>query len=143
MTRDSATFVDNLEAVVEDVAQFGAEVVEMVVDRLMPDGRPFWMEKKTADQMLMEYTMNLRGNPEAWAAKIREIVEQLMKSLNGLPDDVIASAHPYNIAIAVAIQHSARMEQLLRKQEEEALRPSSSPPPEEMMDDDAGTDERV
>ncbi len=68
------------------------------------------------------YRKELRGNPAAWTQKIEQIAETVRMNLanSGLTEDMIAQAHPYDIAVSYAIKYSARLEGLLREDEEMA-----------------------
>lgn len=110
------TAIDEMEAVVEEVVEILSEEIEMIVDTLAPDGRPFGQELKTPDEQLSEYRV-IRNDVEGWklwvSNKALEITEQL--KLGGVAEDKIQALNPLNIALAFMFDYSTRMEKLLEE----------------------------
>lgn len=135
------TFISHAEEIVDDVAQWGIDRVNLIVEALAPDGRPFGMERRSQREELEEYMQLYRGNPEAWLGKVEDMVTRITTILTdaGVQQDDIAKVHPYSIAQAWALHYSARMEKLLRKSEEKAREETLRPLPtdEEVEVDDA------
>ena len=94
------TFIDDLEAVVDEVAQWGADEVVAVINALAPDGRPFGAVKKDIEQQLTEYRL-LRNDVNAWmvwiSQKATELTGTLMQA--SIDPDTINAVNPVNIAI--------------------------------------------
>ena len=113
---DGDTFVDDLERIVGLVSDWAVDTVNMVVEELSPDGRPFGMRQLTDHERLTEH-VELRGNPEAWENWINERVLQIIQTLegSGIAPDRIAAIQPYDIMAAHAIDYSREMEQLISK----------------------------
>ena len=110
------------ENVVEDVAQRAAKIVERAMDAFAPDGRPFGMEERTDDERLDNYLQQgLHDNPDAALNWIRTHVAEVQQRLQGMPEDVIASIHPFDLVQRAAIVYSANMEELLRKRQDKEL----------------------
>ena len=110
------TFVDEAEAIVEEVATQLAKEIEAVVDALAPDGRAYGMEKKSVDEQLDDYRKirNDVGSWQVWISnKTMEISQQLQQG--GVVQDKIEAINPLKIAIAYANDYSARMEKLLQE----------------------------
>lgn len=139
------TFIDSAEHIVDEVAEWGIEFVEKVVDSLAPDGRAYGMEKRSQKELVREYNESLRGNPDAWRQWIEERATRIVTLLQEqqVPEEEIVSVHPYSIAEKYAVAYSAQMERRLRKEEEKAreetLRPLPSPVLEEQADGDEET----
>lgn len=110
------TFVDELEAVVQDVSSQIAQEIEDVVNTLAPDGRALNQEVKSMDEKLLEYR-TIRNDVEAWklwiSQKAMEITGKLQMS--GVGPDKIAAVNPLKIAIAYMQQYSAEMEREIEK----------------------------
>ena len=134
------SFIADQEEIVDEVAKWGVAYVNQVVDAISPDGRPFGMEPKTEEQQLLDYINNYRGNPDAWANRIRTTATQIQQMLlqKGVTPDKIPSVHPFDIAEDMAMDYSIRMENLLAKTQDkarkgsESLRPTPSPDIEEV-----------
>ena len=107
------SFIDLLEEVVEEASDWATEQVQVIVDLLAPDGRPFGMEEKSDEEQLAEY-QQLRGQPEAWAQWIQERVDVVVGDLatSGVDPEKIAGIKPYAVVEAYALKYSARMEKL-------------------------------
>jgi len=115
------TFIDELEDIVDIVADWCAEVVNDTVAKLSTNGRPFMMSEKDPQQQLAEY-MILINSPDPQMAfvnyidgKARDIIARLMAS--NIPENEIVSIHPYDIAARHVIIWSAEMEALRAKYE--------------------------
>ena len=110
------SFISEIETVVEEVADWGADLVERAVNALAPDGRPFGYVELDDQEQILAY-MDMRGNPEAWAKYIGDLAGQLMMKLQeaAVPPDEIKAIHPIDIAIKFAIQYSYDMEALIAR----------------------------
>ena len=110
------TAIDEMEAIVEEVVDKLAEEIEMVVNTLAPDGRPFGQELKSTEEQLIEYR-GIRNDVEAWklwvSNKALQITEQL--KMGGVGEDKIMALNPLNIALAYMFEYSSRMEKLLEE----------------------------
>jgi len=110
------TFVDELEEVVQEVADILAEEIQEIIDALAPDGRPFGQEKKSIEEQLIEYR-GIRNDVEEWkqwiSNKAMEITGRLQ--VDGVEQEKINAINPLNIAIAFMIDYSTRMEQELQE----------------------------
>ena len=109
-----STFIEDMEALVDIVSDWGVDVVLDSVAQLTKDGRPFGAELRSSEIQMEDY-MKLRGNPEAFAkhidSKARDLITQLTEE--GIAEEDIASIHPYDIAIKFAIDWSYDMEKKL------------------------------
>lgn len=114
------TFIDEIEDVAEIVAEDLYHIVEGMTDALAPDGRPLGMRKQSEREQLRDYVQTLRGNPDAWVQRVRDIATEITQSLVGQPPEVVASVHPYSIAMGLMWEHSARMEARLKREEAKA-----------------------
>ena len=110
------TYVDDLEKVVEEVSDWALEQVDLVLDALSPDGRPFGMEELSMEQQAADY-MNIVGQPEAWAQWITDKAQVIITRLEGVAVDPldIQTIQPFKIATMMAMDYSARMEAYLAK----------------------------
>lgn len=115
------SFVDDLELTIDELAEWGVDYINSIVDVLMPDGRGFGQKKLSEDEQMSEY-MKLRGDPAAWQNWITERVSAIQQSLtnSGLTEDVIAQAHPYDIVLSYALRYSSRLEGLLGEDSQKA-----------------------
>jgi len=136
------TFVDWTEEMIDSVVQSLADDVDMLMDTLAPDGRPYGQEPMGEREKLQKYEAEYRGNPDAWSNLIRTQVAALNERLQsrGLPQDKILSGHLYNAVIAQAVKYSAGMERKIQKRDEvPASAMSGLPiPPEEVEDGGPG-----
>ena len=116
------TFVRDIEEAVEELADWTVETVNEIIGEIMADGKPFFLEPKTELEELEEYA-GVRGNPEAWTKWIAEQTGAIIMELqdSAVAPDLIISVHPVDIAQKVAIDWSARMEDLLLKPEYQLL----------------------
>ena len=110
------TYVDDLEKVVEEVSDWALMQVDLVMETLSPDGRPFGMEELSMEEQAAEY-MNIVGNPQAWAAWITEKAQAIIVKLEGVGVDPldIQTIQPFKIASMMAMDYSARMEAYIGK----------------------------
>lgn len=141
----ATSFISHAEEIIDDVAHWGVEYINGVVDALSPDGRPFGMEKRTQRDQLRDY-MQLRGNHAAWGQWIEERAQRIRTLLQEarIDEEEINSVHPYSIVEAFAIQYSDRMERLLSREEARAREEAPSPFPlteDEVEDYGSGSDE--
>ncbi len=138
-----STTVDDMEQISEQVVRKLFSDYEAIMEKLMPDGRPF-MQLVLEDEDKIEHYEKLRGNPEAWGEFITLQTEEIVAKLQGLAPDIISAVHPVDVAIRMAIDYSSRMEAILGSQnegdEQEPL-----PLPDNTQEDDVngtGTDDR-
>lgn len=110
------TFIDELEAVVEEVAERAAREIQEIVDTLAPDGRPFGQDRKSLEEQLIEYR-NIRNDTAAWklwiSNKALEITGKLQ--VDGIDQEKINALNPLRIAIAFMVDYSTRMEKELQE----------------------------
>ena len=110
------SFVADLESVVNEVAQWGANEVKAVYNALAPDGRPYGTVEKPLEEQLATYRI-MRNDVQAWSAwigfKATEITNQLMQK--GIQPDTINALDPLNIALIYATDYATRMEKELSK----------------------------
>lgn len=117
------TYIDVLEAVVEDVGKWGAQQVELVIQALAPDGRAFGDKKLTRREQLYVYMTKYRGRKEAWDEWIEQRVQRVMNELTqaGVPEQDALAIHPYNLAQVAALKYSIEMEKLLTEETNKAM----------------------
>jgi len=105
------TAVSEIELVVKEVAERCANDVQLIVNTLAPDGRPFGQELKSLDEQLDEYRI-IRNDVEAWKVwisnKALSISEQL--KLGGVSEEKVVAINPLNVALAFMMDYSSRME---------------------------------
>ena len=110
------TYVDRVEQVVDEVADWAMAQIDAVTNALAPNERPFGMDKLSTEEQIAQY-LQLRGDSNAWAqfiqAKATEVIESLGAS--GISQEDIASVHPYEIVGSFLLKHSAEMEALIAK----------------------------
>lgn len=119
---NSTTWVDFTEEMIAEVVSELADDVELVMEVLSPDGRPYGQKEMDDEAKVAKYVQDYRGQPEAWANLARTQVQQAQQQLQqmGLPPDKIMAAHLHNEVLARAFAYSFEMEQLIKKQEESA-----------------------
>lgn len=133
---------------VEEVSQEGLSIYETILDTLAPDGRPFGKEPESKKEQLDTYLRMYRGNPEAWADYMRNIVQLVQTEMAEAAPELAAAAHPYNIAQALAMEYSYKMERLFLAEqekyaamaEEPGIATSEVPPSIDLVTDDDGGD---
>lgn len=115
------------ESAIRDIVKDLADDIEYVTDTFMPDGKKFRQDKLTDDEALDKYLeAGLHDNPEAASNFIRQNVMKITGKLAqyGIPQELWASAHPYDIAQAAALKFSYKMENLLREREDKTAQES-------------------
>lgn len=108
------------EGVIDDIVQDLANDIEFITDTLMPDGKKFRQDKMSDDEALDRYLQSgLHDNPQAAAEWIRNGVMAITNKLQqyGVPPEMWAAAHPYDIVQAAGFKFSYKMETLLRERE--------------------------
>lgn len=117
--RHNPTFNDQAEMIIEDTAEWGANLVEALITNLMPDGRMFGQEKMTEREQARAYVEKLRGNGAAWQQFIEDRVQIVRSTLLqfGLGEDVVKQAHPYNIVQMATMAFSRKMERILGREQ--------------------------
>lgn len=110
------SFVTEVEGVVDELADWVVETILMIIDNIMPDGKPFFKELPSEEDQLKQY-YTIRGNQEEWVKWIGQQASDIILELqdSAVPPDMILSVHPLDIAQKAAIQWSADMEDLIRK----------------------------
>lgn len=110
---------------VQEVVDWTVAYVNFAYAELAPDGRPFGQEKLKPEDELHQYIYGspmlpdgtqksppLRGNPQGWEQWMRDRVAKVQETMSGMPADIIAAAHPWDIVQRYAYKYSARMERL-------------------------------
>lgn len=111
------TFVDITEEMINSLAEDIDIYIDSVIEALMPDGRPFGMEKKTTAEELEDY-MKLRGNASAWWEWMATRYDYLKsKMAEVIPEDQQALLHPWDIVYRHAMNFSSKMEKEYRRQQ--------------------------
>lgn len=108
------------EDIIDDIVQDLANDIEFITDTLMPDGKKFRQDKMSDDEALDKYLASgLHDNPQAAADWIRNGIMAITSKLQqyGVPPEMWAAAHPYNIVQAAGYKFSYKMENLLRERE--------------------------
>lgn len=119
--QDKKTFVDVTEEMLEVLAEDVDMYIDSVIEALMPDGRPFGMEKKSPAEELSDY-MELRGNAMAWWEWMATRYDYIKTKMNEmLPPDKQALMHPWDIVFRYAMNFSAKMEKEYQKQQKKML----------------------
>jgi hypothetical protein len=110
------TYMSDLESVIDVVADWMVKTVNLVTETLMPDDRPFGHVEQSPQEQLDEY-FKFRGNQEAWAVYIGDLINQSNKKLqdSGLNPEQIQAVHVEDIIQKTALMYSYEMEELLRK----------------------------
>ena len=110
-----ASFVRDLEEIIEIVSDWGLDIINTVVDKLTEGGPPFDTIELTPAEQMEEY-MKFRGNPQAWLQELNKRAEALTQKLSesGLDQSTIESIHPYNAAFLLLASHSYEMETKLQ-----------------------------
>lgn len=108
--------MDTLEEVIEEVSDWAVEIIQDILNALMPDGRPFMKYLPTEEDRLIEY-YGLRNNPEAWTKWVAEQAANIIMELqdSGVDPEAINSVHPPDIAARFALIFSLEMEELISK----------------------------
>ena len=120
LPKKNQTWPEEVEDMIDAVARSVADDIEFIVDSFMPDGRRFRERSLSVDEQLEMYLKEgLRDSPDAAANWIRTRVVQLVQELQkyGVPPEMVAQVHPYDIVQTAAFKFSARMEKLLRERE--------------------------
>jgi hypothetical protein len=114
---DDITFMDEMEAIAEEVADSMAYWADTLAEALAPDGRPFGKKKLTERQRLRNYVNTFKGNPQGQLTFVRDAVGRILNPLQGAPPEVVGSVHPYEIAFRHAIHYSSLMERLYAEEQ--------------------------
>lgn len=111
------SFMNEIEEVEDEVADWAVKVIQEIVDVLRPDGRPYRMQKDSLEKQLTDYTVMVLGGPEAILAVMEEDANFIIKKLEdgGIEANLILTVHPYDLAMRLLLVHSAEMEDELRK----------------------------
>lgn len=110
------TFIDTLEEVTEEVAQWASQTINQVTEIISPDGRPY-MSRLLSEEEQVEQYLNLRGDPQAWSQWLGEreleIIQELLQG--GMNEAEISLVSPQQLAASIALQYSASMEKLINR----------------------------
>ncbi len=129
------SFIKQVEDSIEEVAQWGADLIDRALSVLAPDGRPFLFAEQSEGEQILEY-MKIRGDEQEWAKWIGDTAGQIVSKLqeSAVPPDEIMAIHPIDIAAKFAIEYSYNMETLignkaekLQDVSEERFVPTSQP----------------
>lgn len=118
--KKQTTWADETEDAIDSVVKGMADDIEFIIDSFIPDGRMFRQQPMSEDEQLEQYLAEgLHDNVDAALNWIRTRVVQLTQELQkyGVPPEMVAQVHPYNIVETAAIKFSARMEKLLRERD--------------------------
>lgn len=88
--------IADTEDVLEEAARAGADKLTDLLDTIMPDGRPFGMEKQTPQEEAGFYVEHLRGNVlgwDAWRDSRRGMVLQMLSDVRPELMDTINLDH--------------------------------------------------
>ena len=110
------SYIDELEEIEEVVAKWAVDTINMAVATISPNGRPFGYVEQTDEEQLDEY-FALRGDPEAWAKYIGDLILQSNQKLAdaGLSPEQIKAVHVEDTVQKATAMYSYNMEQLLEK----------------------------
>lgn len=122
-----AGWVPKVEQAATEIAKWYVALVDEAVSALMPSGRPYGMEKLTEQEEVDLYVRNLRGQTDKWAAWMMERVGTITGRLQGMPPEVVATIHPFDIVRNAAIVYSDIIEKKLSKLSDK-MTPSSDAP---------------
>jgi len=119
--KKNVSWPEETEEIIDSVVRSMADDVEFIIDSFMPDGRRFRERAVSEEEQLQMYLAEgLHDNPAAAANWIRTRVVQLTQELQkyGVPPEMVAQVHPYDIVQTAAFKFSAKMEKLLRERDE-------------------------
>lgn len=109
------TFIDISEELIDELADFCDQYIDEIIRKLMPDGRPFGMEKQSIKDELRDY-LNIRGDAGKWwnwlADRIEYIEQKKQEMLNPEQQKQVSSV---DIVYRYALNYSAKMEKALKK----------------------------
>ncbi len=108
------SYIDELEAIKDEVAFWGLNTVNTVVGILSPNGRGFLEQPVSDEEKLQEY-LTVRGDEDAWREWINNVSGNITQQLleKGLTPEEAQSANPTDIARAYAIKWSRDSERLI------------------------------
>lgn len=111
------SYIDELEEVEVVVSDWAVNIVNLAITALSPNGRPYGHVEQSDQEMLNEY-FGLRGDPEAWAKYLGDLILQSNQRLQdaGLNPEQIKACHVEDTVQKFALQYSYDMEQLLEKE---------------------------
>lgn len=111
-----ASLVEELEEVIEEVADWAIKTILDAVDKFTLNSGPFGHVKLSPAEQLEEYA-TIKGNPQAWYSRIESSAQALIGELKsaGVPESEILKLHPYNVAFMVQAKYHLDMEKLLEK----------------------------
>lgn len=118
--KQNTPWTEETEEIIDNVVKAMADDIEFIVDSLMPDGRRFRQKTLSEKEQLAMYEQEgLHESPDACLNWIRTRVVQLTQELQkyGVPPEMVAQAHPYDIVETALIKFSAKMEKLRRERD--------------------------
>jgi hypothetical protein len=120
--RAPVDLADEVDEIVEEVAQWAVDSIEHALDQILGSGRPIGSPKKSEREQVVEY-MKIKGNPDAWRqwmaetdADLRDRMGVVFEAMQ-VPPEFIAAIHPFDIVVREAVAYSRRMERLLAEYE--------------------------
>lgn len=110
------TFVRDLEKIVAEVSDWGADIVNEVVKTLAPDGVGYGQEHLTEEQQLDQYR-KIRNDVNGWTAWIQDRAVEIQNTLtnSGVTPQTLGAINPTSIATAMMLDYSSKMEAKLNK----------------------------
>lgn len=133
----AAPITEIAEEIIDDLADWAADKIEMVLAVVTPGGEMWGMEKRTEAESLQAYIdEGLHDSPDACLNWIRKRVTQWTQELaqKGIPQEELAAYHLYDIAQKQLVAVSAKYERLMEEKQEDAPSPSSPFMTTEMID---------
>lgn len=130
------------EEVIDSLVKDLVNDIEFITDTFMPDGHKFRQDTMSDDEALDKYLESgLHDNPQAAADWIRNGVMMLTNKLAqfGVPPEMWAAAHPYDIVQTAGFKLSYKMENLLREREGKTAQTPPVSFPTDEADDPANT----
>lgn len=115
MASDRETFIDISEELVDELADFCDQYIDEIINRLMPDGRPFGMEKQSIKEEIRDY-MQLRGNAAKWWDWLADRIEYIeQKKQEMLTPEQQKQVSSVDIVFRYALNYSAKMERAMKR----------------------------
>ena len=107
--------VSDIERVVDEVAEWGADIIVELVKRLSDGGRPYGMPERTPEEQLIEY-LPIREDPDAAFMYMSNKLDELMQSLgsSGASEVAISAIHPADLIASTILTWSSNMEDLIK-----------------------------
>lgn len=116
---DSVSFVDTLEDIEIEAAEWARDIEDSAVRALMPDGRPFGMEPRSEREQMIEYRA-LRGSQEAWQRWLENLQMQVDSQLAKVSPEYSAGVNGVELVRRYASAYSAKMERMMEREQVKA-----------------------